>query len=381
MRRPLPIFDPRPHERALRMASAARAPARPLVEHVDDDAPLEDRFGRRIRYLRVSVTDRCNLRCTYCAPVSHDAYVPADHVLSDDEIVEVIQTMARRGLEKVRFTGGEPLVRPGFLDLVGRVRDAAPEVKELCVSTNGLQLEEKAQALFERGVTRFNISIDTLDAARFKETTRGGDLARVLRGLDAALAVRARQERLAAADPTCPEARLPRVRVKVNAVLMKGVNDGEIERLAALSLERPVHVRFIELMPLAHCGDLFDVAFLSSDAVTAALDRMGGALPVERAATDGPAVMRRLPGALGTVGVISPVSETSFCDRCNRVRLGTDGVLKLCLFGDERVDLKETLRAPARAPGDLDRILRQAIDLKPEKMRGVAGFSMISIGG
>jgi cyclic pyranopterin phosphate synthase len=382
MTRRLPVIDHHAYERALRMASAARTAAPPpaagAAASAAAPAPLRDRFGRAITYLRVSVTDRCNLRCSYCAPVSLDAYIPREDILSDDEVVEVIQAMARRGLAKVRFTGGEPLVRPGFLDLVARIRDAAPEVLELCVTTNGLLLEERAAELHARGVTRFNVSIDTLDPARFREVTRGGDLARVLRGLDAALALRAREDADEAAGRPSP---LPRVRVKVNAVLMKGVNEGEVERLARLSLERPVHVRFIELMPLAHCGDLFDVAYLSSAIVQEAIARMGGAVPIERGATDGPARMWRLAGAQGTVGVISPVSEERFCERCNRVRLGADGALKLCLFGDERVDLRAVLRARPRADGDLDRALDRAMAEKPEKMAGYSGFTMMSIGG
>ncbi|HVY61261.1 MAG TPA: GTP 3',8-cyclase MoaA, partial [Planctomycetota bacterium] len=349
----LPLIDHARYERALRMASAAREAAPAPAEGraaVVEPGRLADRYGRAITYLRLSVTDRCNLRCVYCTPVSNGIFLPRDHLLSDDEIVEVLQTMARAGLEKVRFTGGEPLVRPGFLDLVARVA-AIEGLRELCVSTNGLLLEEQAGRLLELGVTRFNVSIDTLDPRRFAEVTRGGDLAAVWRGI----------EHVLAAAEAAPEAR---IRVKINAVLMKGVNDGEVEAFAGLTREKPLHVRFIELMPLAHCGDLHDASFVSSDIVLAALERMGGARPVERTRTDGPALMYALEGAHGTVGVISPVSETHFCDRCNRVRLGADGTLKLCLFGDERVDLRAGLRGP-RTPGDLERALAAGLELKP----------------
>ncbi len=365
------MIDHGRYERASRMASAAR-PAVPAAQAASTmtagaTGALRDRFGRAITYLRVSVTDRCNLRCEYCTPIASGVFLPHDHLLTDDELLEIIQAMARAGLEKVRFTGGEPLVRPGFQDLVARVQAEVPAVRELCVSTNGLLLAEQAAALVERGITRFNVSLDTRDPARFREVTRGGDLARVRRGVDAVLAARERD---------------PRIRVKLNAVLMRGVNDGEIEDFARLTLESPIHVRFIELMPLEPCGGgLYDERFLSATAVLAALERMGGAEPVERSRTDGPALLYRLAGAPGTVGVISPVSETHFCDRCNRVRLGADGRLKLCLFGDEYADLRAVLRARPRSEGDLERALLAAMDLKPEKMAGYSGFSMMSIGG
>ena len=361
----LPVIDHGRYDRALRMASAAREEG-PRPDVPAAPGRLTDRYGRAITYLRLSVTDRCNLRCTYCTPVSSGIFMPREDLLSDDEIVEILQTMARAGLEKVRFTGGEPLVRPGFLDLVERVA-AIEGLSELCVSTNGLLLEDQADRLIGLGVTRFNVSVDTLDGARFREVTRGGDLAAVWRGVERVLAT-------AAARPEL------RIRVKLNAVLMKGVNDGEVEAFADLTRRHALHVRFIELMPLAHCGELHDASYVSSEIVLAALERMGGAQPVERTRTDGPALMYRLDGARGTVGVISPVSETHFCDRCNRVRLGADGQLKLCLFGDERVDLRALLRGP-REPGDLERALAAGMELKPEKMAGFSGFTMMSIGG
>jgi cyclic pyranopterin phosphate synthase len=362
----LPLYDHARYDRALHMASAARATSAAGSGAAATVAPgrMADRFGRTITYLRLSVTDRCNLRCTYCTPVSSGRFLAREDLLSDDEIVEVIQVMARAGLEKVRFTGGEPLVRPGFLDLVERVR-AVPGIRELALTTNGLALETLADDLILRGITRFNVSVDSLDPVRFHDVTRGGDLAQVLRGVDGLLA------RKRAGAP---------LRVKLNAVLMRGVNDGEIETFACLTLDRPLHVRFIELMPLAHCGELHDVQYLSSAVVLEAIERLGGARLADRERNDGPAVAYRLPRAEGTIGVISPVSETEFCERCNRVRLGPEGQLKLCLFGDERVDLRSILRGP-RAPGDLERALQAGLDMKPEKMAGFSGFTMMSIGG
>jgi len=374
---PLPVLGHTQYERALRMASAARERLLPIAHKARVPPPaaaplganpagasagplLSDRFGRRITYLRLSVTDRCNLRCEYCAPVSTQRYHPAPDILLDDEIVEVLAIMARNGLEKVRFTGGEPLVRPGFCHLVRRIRDIAPPL-ELCLSTNGILLEEQAADLFAAGITHFNVSIDTLDPERFRSVTRGGDLGRVWRGIHRLLAL--------GAD-----------RVKINAVLMRGVNDGELEAFARLTLDLPVSVRFIELMPLAHCGEIYDDRFLPAGEVLRALGRLGALEPVAREYNDGPALLYRLPGARGTVGVISPVSESEFCARCNRVRLTANGLLKLCLFGDAYVDLRRVLRG-LRRPGDLEDALATAMDLKPEKMAGFSGFTMMSVGG
>src|SRR5688572_27090725 len=347
------------------MASAARPATESAPAAAVEPGRLADRFGRAITYLRVSVTDRCNLRCEYCTPVTSGVFLPREDLLSDDEIVEVIQTMARWGLEKVRFTGGEPLVRPGFLDLVERVR-AIEGIPEPCVSTNGLLLEERAADLLARGITRFNVSVDTLDPERFRSVTRGGDLATVLRGVERLLA-----EQSAGAP----------IRIKLNAVLMRGVNDGEVADFARLSVARPLHVRFIELMPLAHCGEVHEDRYVPAAFVIGVLEEMGALRLTDRERNDGPAVTWKIPGARGTVGLISPVSETHFCDRCNRVRLGADGQLKLCLFGDERVDLRAIVRARPRAEGALERALLEAMERKPEKMAGFSGFTMMSIGG
>lgn len=384
MIRPLPMVDDLGRRRALRMAGAsaaavASAVAPPPRREFGGRRPeaLADRFGRAITYLRVSVTDRCNLRCTYCAPASTVSYLERGELLTDDEVIEVIRALARRGLRKVRFTGGEPLVRPGFLELVARLARAVPEVVEAGITTNGVLLGEQAAALRARGVTRFNISLDTLDPDRYRAVTGGGELARALAGLDAALAIRESED---AGDHRTGDGGLSRTRVKVNAVLMKGVNDVEVERLARLSVDRPLHVRFIELMPHAHCGDLHDAAYLSSAVVVEALARAGAA-PVERGATDGPASVWRLPGARGTVGVIAPVSDARFCDSCNRVRLGADGMLRLCLFGDEKVDLRRVLRRRPRTTGAIDDAIDDALAAKPRRMSGFAGFAMRSVGG
>jgi cyclic pyranopterin phosphate synthase len=366
MSRELPMADrpaPPRFQRALSMACASRETSGPphLAKPPNTGARLSDRYGRRIRYLRLSVTDRCNLRCHYCVPVSQGRFLPRPELLSDDEIVELLTVMASRGLEKVRFTGGEPLIRPGFLELVRRVR-AIGGIRKLCVSTNGLLLDSMAESLLEAGIDHVNVSLDTLSARRFREITRGGDLGRVLRGLDRMLAL---------VDTT----------LKVNAVLMRGVNDDEIDDFLALTRDRPLSVRFIELMPLAHCGELHDVQYLAADSVLRTLRERGAEGPLGRGLLDGPARVWRLPGAAGTVGVISAVSDAHFCDSCNRVRLSADGQLKLCLFGHEHVDLRAALRGPAPAGPALHRALDRAMELKPLKMAGYSGFTMMGIGG
>jgi len=339
-------------------ASGAGSLGLPVSAPVVRKGLMVDRFGRRITYLRVSVTDRCNLKCTYCTPLSSGVFLPAEELLTDDEIISVLTTMAELGLEKVRFTGGEPLVRPGFLGLVRRA-SAIPGLSLRTLSTNGILLADMAADLLAAGITGVNVSVDTLDPDRFREVTRGGSLDRVWRGIERVLELGLRS-------------------VKLNAVLMRGVNDGELEAFARLTYRYPISVRFIELMPLSHCGDVFhEERYASADLVLAALARIGPAAPQPRDANDGPARGYRLPGALGTVGVITPVSESSFCARCNRVRLSANGQLKLCLFGDEYVDLKRILRGG----GSLEASLLEAMDRKPEKMAGYSGFTMMSIGG
>ncbi len=340
-----------------------------LPEAVVERGLMRDRFGRRVSYLRLSVTDRCNLRCHYCVPVTSGDFLAAGAVLTDDEIVEIVATMARCGLEKVRLTGGEPLVRPGILDLIDRLR-AIPGLADICLSTNGVLRGELAEDLVRRGVGHVNVSVDSLDPGRFREVTRGGDLARIWRGIERLLALGA---------PA----------VKLNAVLMRGVNDGEVADFARLTYRYPIAVRFIELMPLAHCGEVHEARFVPATAVLETLRALGGGgedgtsglEPVERGPNDGPARSFRLRGALGTVGVITAVSEREFCERCNRVRLSADGQLKLCLFGDDWVDLRAVVRARPRVPGDLEAALARGLAIKPEHMRGFSDFTMMSIGG
>ena len=292
---------------------------------------MEDQYGRSITYLRVSVTDLCNLRCRYCMPACGVDKRPHGDILRFEEIAEIVAAAAELGVRKVRITGGEPLVRPGLPELCHRL-SRIPGVEELDLTTNGLLLERDAQALKEAGVCRVNVSLDTLRPDRFAAMTRGGNLEQVLRGIEAA--------RRAGLTP-----------IKLNTVLIGGFNDDEIPDLVELTRQEDLEVRFIELMPLGPGADFAPEAFLSCDTVP---ERVPELMPLGQ--SRGVARLYRLPGARGRVGLISPVSH-DFCSGCDRVRLTSDGKLKPCLHSDKEFslrglhgrELRETLAEAIRA--------------------------------
>jgi cyclic pyranopterin phosphate synthase len=305
--------------------------------------PMRDRFGRRIDYLRISVTDKCNLRCVYCMPVEGLPWIPREELLTDDEIVRVVREFAALGTRRLRITGGEPTVRPGLAELVRRLA-AVPGIEDIALSTNGVLLPKMAAELRAAGIRRVNISLDTLREDRFERIARRP--ARVYReireGIEAAEA--------AGFDP-----------VKINVVVLRGWNDDEIEDFAALTRERPWHVRFIELMPTGANLEIVD-AFISADEILARVRALGTLEPVPGPFGNGPARYYAFPGAPGTVGVITPLSHT-YCMRCNRVRLLADGQLRTCLFGTHQVDL----RTPLRAGRPLGPVILDALAEKPER--------------
>ena len=315
-----------------------------------------DGFGRRIEYLRVSVTDKCNLRCVYCMPEEGLAWLHKKQLLNYEEIVKVIATMAPLGLSRVRITGGEPLVRRDLPELA-RMIAAVPGIEDLSLSTNAMLLEEHAEALHEAGVKRVNISLDSLRPDRVDALSRRpGSAGRIMAGIDAA-------ERVGF-EP-----------IKVNVVLMRGRNDDEIADFAELTRERPWHVRFIELMPTGSNLELSRDAFISC---TEALDRLraiGELEPVPGPWGNGPATYYRFPGAPGTVGVITPMSH-NYCERCNRMRLTADGQLRPCLFGH----LQTNLRDPLRSGEDLGPLIAETLRIKPERHWLVQG-SDVGSGG
>lgn len=307
--------------------------------------PLVDAFRRPITYLRVSVTDRCNLRCVYCMPEAGLPWIAKPDVLSFDEIASIVRAAASVGVRSIRLTGGEPLIRRDLDQLVAQIA-AIPGIDDIALSTNGLQLEAQAPALAAAGLNRVNVSLDTLRADRFAAIARRPGLDRVLAGIDAALA-----------HGLTP--------VKINCVVMRGANDDELEAFAELTRERAVHVRFIEVMPVHDNVAMQKDAWVSSDEVLARLGALGELHPVPNPHGNGPARTFAYAGAPGTVGVISPLAH-DYCETCNRVRLSADGRLKLCLFGDNMIDLRTPLRA-GRGEPEIVEILRASMHVKPER--------------
>lgn len=326
---------------------------------------MRDQFGRRIDYLRISVTDKCNLRCTYCMPVEGLEWIDREEFLTYEEISRIVDQMAEGGLRRIRLTGGEPLVRRDLADLV-HLLAGVQGIEDISLSTNAVLLPQFGRDLKHAGVTRLNVSLDTLRRDRFRVVAR-----RPERFYDATMEGLACAERLGFAP------------LKINTVLMKGVNEDEIADFAAITRERPWHVRFIELMPT---GDNLHLAgqFLSADCVLERLARIDELVPVRGPAGNGPAQYFQFPDATGTVGVITPLSH-NYCDRCNRMRLTADGRLRTCLFGTHEVDLK----GPLRATGDVRQAVRRALAGKPERhllqlgtARGSGGLRALSqVGG
>ena len=301
---------------------------------------MKDSFDREIDYLRVSLTDRCNLRCEYCLPESGiDNKIKHSDMLSLEEMFELIQEFVLLGIKKIRFTGGEPLVRKGAVELIKRVSELEG-VKEVTITTNGVLLEEYADALLCAGVKRINVSLDTLDSKKYKEITRGGDIQRVFRGIEKAQ-------------------KLGMKPIKLNTVLIGGFNDDEIENLVNITLYEDIDIRFIELMPIGEASAFAKSKFLPNNIV---LEKIPELKPVQKEYISSPANYFKLPNAKGRVGLINPIT-CKFCSDCNRVRLTATGKLKLCLHSDREIDLSKTLRAK----GDLNRAVREAILTKEEE--------------
>ncbi len=306
-------------------------------------AAARDAFGRRMSYLRISLTDRCNFRCLYCMPAVGMTFQPRDELLTDDELLRLIGLFTRMGFDKFRLTGGEPTVRPHLVDIVRGIK-AFPGVRELSMTTNALLLGRKAHELKAAGLDRVNVSIDTLDPVKFKMMTRGGRLDLVWEGIEAADAAGLRP-------------------IKLNSVVLKEHNDHEVEQLAELTLTRDWQVRFLEIMPMEGVGMVYDERLVTSDETKARLEVTFGPLePVTADAAD-PARLWRIPGARGTIGFISPISAP-FCEACNRVRLTADGMLRLCLLRPDEVNLRDLMRAGA-SDDDLLAELRGGIWRKP----------------
>ncbi|MBC1911361.1 GTP 3',8-cyclase MoaA [Listeria booriae] len=303
---------------------------------------LTDRFGRVHDYIRISVTDRCNLRCVYCMPEEGMTFLPHEEVLSKDEIIDFMKIMVGYGIKKVRITGGEPLLRTDIVDIIAGL-SAIPEIEDIAVTTNAMYLVKKAKALKEAGLTRVNISLDSLQEDRFKTITRGGRLQKVLDGI-------AKAEEVGFFP------------IKLNVVLIKGQNDDEILDFLEFTRDKDINIRFIEYMPIGHAGDSWKKQYLSLQTIFDACDEAGFAYqPVDSIRGNGPSENFRLEGAKGTFGLIHPVSS-HFCASCNRLRLTADGYIKACLYWDEEMNIRPLIKDPEK----LMELVQQSIDNKPE---------------
>jgi len=306
---------------------------------------VQDQFGRTLEYLRLSVTDRCNLRCRYCMPEEGVAELSHGDILRYEELLRVVAAGCRLGIRKVRVTGGEPLVRRGIVNFIAQLA-ALPEKPEVTLTTNGLLLAEQAEALKAAGLSRVNVSLDTLRPERFKELTRRGGLERVLAGI-------------AAAEKA---GMLP---IKLNVIPFADFNDDEIVDFARLTLEHPWDVRFIEFMPISSDLDYASRDGLSMGVVEARLRTFGELQALPRQESAGPANMYRFPGAKGRIGLIPSVSG-HFCGDCNRLRVMADGRVRGCLFDNAETDLKPVLRDGSDDHA-LEQLLLAAACAKPEK--------------
>ncbi len=304
---------------------------------------LSDSFQRPINYLRISVTDRCNLRCIYCMPTSGIDLLPRDEMLSYEEIATVARAAAALGISKIRISGGEPLVRsnlPQLVDMLNKIEG----IDDLALTTNALLLEMYAADLKKAGLKRVNISLDSLKPERFKEITRVGNLDQVLRGIEAA--------RKAGLNP-----------VKINMVVLRGINEDEVIDFAMKTQTDGWNVRFIELMPMSETK--LSSHFISAAEIKQRLSPLGKLQPCQMEKGNGPARYFRIPGANGTIGFISPITE-HFCFGCNRLRLTANGKMRPCLMSDEEIDLRHKLRAGASIE-ELSQLIRQAAAAKPER--------------
>lgn len=317
---------------------------------------MVDRFGREINYLRLSVTDRCNLRCRYCMPESGICKKQCADMMTEEEMIQAVEAAAALGIKKVRITGGEPLVKKNILSICEKTAKIEG-VEEVCLTTNGVLLSQFALSLKNAGVKRVNISLDTLEPVKFKNMTRIGEFADVWNGLLEAL-------------------RVGFEKVKINTVLIGGFNDDEIAQLANLTLEYPVDVRFIELMPMYDGEEYKEEAFIPCSTV---LDKVPDLMPLDK--VDGVAKLYKLPNGKGNVGLISPVNA-HFCGACNRLRITADGMMKPCLHSKEEISLK------GRTFEEMKSLMKQAIEGKPAchgelsyYKRSESGRLMSQIGG
>jgi cyclic pyranopterin phosphate synthase len=326
---------------------------------------MEDRFGRLIKYLRISITDRCNLRCIYCMPPEGITSKPREEILRMEEILRAADVALQLGINKFRLTGGEPLLRKGVIPFI-KALALRPEVDDIAITTNGILLPQLAERLRDAGAKRLNISLDTLDEEKYRQITRGGNLKQVWAGIKKVLSL--------GFEP-----------VKINTVALRGFNEGEVVDFARLTREYPLHVRFIELMPIGSSWGMADNSFISCGEVRSKIERVLGEMqPVSGVKGSGPAEYFTIPGARGSIGFIHAMSN-HFCAGCNRLRLTADGKLRPCLHDQHEVSLVNALRAGA-GDKELQQLFQKAVDLKPANHHLATGASakgrgMCQIGG
>ena len=324
------VAEPNGHRLRTRYGSVILSPPPGADALTAMTEPTLDSYGRRVRYLRISLTDACNLRCVYCMPEQMQ-FRPRHELMSDEEIIFLVNVAASLGVDKIRLTGGEPTIRPGVVELVRQI-SVITGIGDVAMTTNALLLHDLAQPLADAGLNRVNISIDTIDADRFRRITRWGDIEDVWRGIDAA-------ERAGL---------LP---VKLNCVVARGFNEEDVIDLARLTLENEWEVRFIEMMPFGEVSDFQLSHVVSFREIREKVESVFGVLDEATYDYVDPSRPYRIPGAAGTLGFISSVTEP-FCQGCGRVRLTADGKLRLCLLRDDEVDLLTPLRSGA----DFDKI-------------------------
>ena len=306
-----------------------------------------DKFNREINYLRVSITDRCNLHCSYCRPKEGISLQGHDDILRYEEIIRIVSVAVKMGLVKVRVTGGEPLVRKGFVDFIAELKKI-DGLRDISLTTNGILLEEFAQKIFDAGICRINISLDSLNKDKYFHITNGGDLDAVLRGI-------ARAEEVGFAP------------IKINTVAIKGFNDDESLDFARLAADKPFQVRFIELMPVGKTNLDYGEDYMPTSQL---IDKIRQSYKLEQIKnkknkSDGPAKIYKIKGGRGEIGFINPVSD-HFCSTCNRLRLTSDGKLRVCLLNEKEVDLKTALRENC-SDAELEKLFWDAVLLKPEQ--------------
>lgn len=320
--------------------------------------PLVDLHGRRIRYMRISVTDRCNMRCRYCMPSGGVEWVPHEQVLSYEELLRIMRICVRRGVEKVRITGGEPLLRKGIVDFIAQV-SGIDGLRDLTLTTNGILLESMAPRLKAAGLKRVNVSLDTLDKEKFAYITGIDAIDDVVRGICAA-----HEHGLSP--------------VKINVVAIRGFNDQEVAAFARLTVELPVEVRFIELMPVGCITKYPEHENISASEIKEAIEQRYGPLE-EQPRGLGPAWIFRIPNAKGRIGVIGALSERDFCGSCNRIRITATGQLRPCLFSEEQLDLKGPMRAGI-SDDDLEVLIEEGVRRKPPGHGLCRGMDLVHVG-